>query len=92
MLTKMQLQRPAGLSRPLARRAVAGPAVARPSARTGAAAPAAPESSPALPLALLAAAAPLLLLPDAAHATGGAFGILEGRSAALVHPLVMSIQ
>lgn len=37
----------------------------------------------------MAIAALLTLPPDAALAVGGEFGILEGRSFALVHPLVM---
>lgn len=97
MLAQMQLQKPAGLSRPLARRTLAVRAVARPthhSARpattTDAAAPVAAAARP-LALAAFAAAAPLLIHADAALATGGAFGLLEGRSAALVHPAVMLI-
>ena len=46
--------------------------------------PAPPLSSAAVPLLLAAAA-----LPPDALAAGGEFGILEGRSFALLHPLVM---
>ena len=92
-----QLSRPAGIAKPLARRAVvAVRAVARPTAAAAPApaAAAAAASSPlsaALPLALLAAAGPLLLDAPDALATGGAFGLLEGRTAALVHPAVMIV-
>ncbi|KAI8468074.1 MAG: hypothetical protein J3K34DRAFT_386507 [Monoraphidium minutum] len=91
----LQLQRPAGIARPLARRTVTVQAVARPSRaasapRRAAAPPAAPDAAAApLSLAALAAAAPYFLLSDAALATGGDFGLLEGRTAALVHPAVM---
>lgn len=99
----MQLQhlsRPAGIAKPLARRtAVAVRAVARPSSSSSAAVRATPAASSAssssvfeaLPLALLAA--PALFFADApdALATGGAFGLLEGRTAALVHPAVMGV-
>lgn len=95
MLAKMQLHRPSGLSRPLTRRTVSVQAVARP-ARTmvctptsaGDAKPAG-AAAPAGPIAAVLAAAPFLLHADAAFATGGSFGILEGRTAALVHPAVM---
>jgi hypothetical protein len=93
MLAKMQLQRPAGITRPLARATVSVHAVARPSRAASTVAPATP-ATPALSLplaAFAAAAAPLLLAAEPAFATGGAFGILEGRTAALVHPAVMAI-
>ncbi|KIY94086.1 hypothetical protein MNEG_13875 [Monoraphidium neglectum] len=89
----MQLQRPAGITRPLARATVSVHAVARPSRAASTVAPATP-ATPALSLplaAFAAAAAPLLLAAEPAFATGGAFGILEGRTAALVHPAVMAI-
>ncbi|CAO2041266.1 unnamed protein product [Urochloa humidicola] len=56
------------------------------------AAPQVPQAQSALVLSTASAAAvPLLLaaLPPDALAAGGEFGILEGRSFALVHPLVM---
>lgn len=44
-------------------------------------------TSPSLPLAALTL--PFFLDPQDAFAVGGEFGILEGRSFALIHPLVM---
>jgi len=35
----------------------------------------------------LAIAAATVAMPEMAHASGGEFGILEGRSAALLHPI-----
>lgn len=47
--------------------------------------------SPILPLPTLTALAfPFFLYPEHASALGGEFGILEGRSFALIHPFVMS--
>uniref|UniRef100_A0A0D9VBJ2 DUF4079 domain-containing protein n=1 Tax=Leersia perrieri TaxID=77586 RepID=A0A0D9VBJ2_9ORYZ len=46
-----------------------------------------PQLVPSLTTAAVTATA--LLAPDAALAVGGEFGILEGRSVALLHPLVM---
>jgi hypothetical protein len=94
MLASTRLQRPAGLARPAGRGMAVAMAVARPSApRPAAAAAPAGEAggAAALPLAALAAAAPFLLDIPAALATGGDFGILEGRTAALVHPAVMIV-
>ncbi|KAG8076609.1 hypothetical protein GUJ93_ZPchr0006g42052 [Zizania palustris] len=51
-----------------------------------------PSTVPSLRAATVAtmtAALPLLVLPPDALAAGGEFGILEGRSVALLHPLVM---
>lgn len=50
-----------------------------------------PAPLPSLKATAAAAALPLMLVlpPPDALATGGEFGILEGRSVALVHPLVM---
>lgn len=53
---------------------------------------AAPSENPVLARTLMAGAAmagPLLLQAQAAMATDGAYGILEGRTAALIHPAVM---
>ncbi|GBF91379.1 hypothetical protein Rsub_04119 [Raphidocelis subcapitata] len=91
-----QLQRGGALARPARRAVLSVRAVARPSS-SAAPAPAAPAAAaaasplPPLALAALAATGPLLLDAHAALATGGSFGLLEGRSAALVHPLVMGI-
>ncbi|CAL5024350.1 unnamed protein product [Urochloa decumbens] len=66
---------------------------APPSSKASSISKQAPPQVPQLPAPLLssAAAVPLLLaaLPPDALAAGGEFGILEGRSFALVHPLVM---
>jgi len=51
---------------------------------------AADNASPAL-LTCAGLVAPFLLEVQSAMAAGGEFGILEGRSAALLHPLVMGI-
>jgi len=101
MLAKLQLQRPIGLGRTLTRRSAIVQAVARPTgaarslsgaaaAKSAAAAAPSPSVAP-LSLAALAAAAPFLLDTPMALATGGDFGLLEGRTAALVHPAVMLI-
>lgn len=64
--------------------------VAQPKRSAGA--EAAQETSSSVISSLLpgaAAALPILLHADAALAKGGVYGILEGRTAALVHPAVM---
>jgi hypothetical protein len=97
MLALQRLQRPTGLARPAAKhtvlvQAVARPSTCRPAAAAGtSAATAAGGFTTGLPLGALAAAAPFLLDIPAALATSGDFGILEGRTAALVHPAVMVI-
>lgn len=90
------LQRRAGLTSSICHRgsALRVQCVARPScskSSTSSKQVAAELSSPATAFSAVASIAAPLLVPLAAVASDGSYGILEGRSVALLHPLMMFI-